>query len=308
MQIDTLIVDREQRIGDNWRKRYHALVLHNQVHVNHFPYMPFPPTWPAYIPKDKLAGWFEAYVESMELNYWTGTEFEGGTLRRASRALVGALRRADGTTREMHPRHIVMATGVSGIPNLPDIPTLPQFRRHGAALQPVPGRQRLAGQARADHRLRQQRPRHRAGPALDGAQVTMVQRSSTMVVNVEPSAQLPYALYDEGPPLEDCDLITTSVPLPLAKKSHIILTEQAKQARPGHCSMGSRGGLQARLRRGRHRLAVQISHARRRLLLQRRLLRPDRQRRGRPRAVFRHRGVRRRRRADEDAAKRCPPT
>ena len=32
--IDALIVDREPRIGDNWRKRYHALVLHNQVHVN----------------------------------------------------------------------------------------------------------------------------------------------------------------------------------------------------------------------------------------------------------------------------------
>ena len=50
-----------------------------------------------------------------------------------------------------------------------------------------------------------------------------------MVVNVEPSAQLPYALYDEGPPLEDCDLITMSMPLALAKTSHIKLTEQAKQ-------------------------------------------------------------------------------
>src|SRR5262245_62233137 len=53
--VDTLIVDREARIGDNWRKRYHALVLHNQVHVNHLPYMTFPPNWPTYIPKDKLA-------------------------------------------------------------------------------------------------------------------------------------------------------------------------------------------------------------------------------------------------------------
>ena len=55
LQVDTLIVDREPRIGDNWRKRYHALTLHNQVHVNHLPYMPFPPNWPTYIPKDKLA-------------------------------------------------------------------------------------------------------------------------------------------------------------------------------------------------------------------------------------------------------------
>ena len=70
LQVDTLIVDREPRIGDNWRKRYHALTLHNQVQVNHLPYMPFPPNWPTYIPKDKLANWFEAYVESMELNFW----------------------------------------------------------------------------------------------------------------------------------------------------------------------------------------------------------------------------------------------
>ena len=89
LQLDTLIVDREARIGDNWRKRYHALTLHNQVQVNHLPYMPFPPNWPVYIPKDKLANWFEAYVDAMELNYWTGTEFERGTLRRSGRTLVG---------------------------------------------------------------------------------------------------------------------------------------------------------------------------------------------------------------------------
>ncbi|HEY5131341.1 MAG TPA: NAD(P)/FAD-dependent oxidoreductase, partial [Bradyrhizobium sp.] len=119
LQIDTLIVDRGLRIGDNWRNRYHALTLHNQVQVNHLPYMPFPPNWPVYIPKDKLANWFEAYVESMELNYWTGTEFESGAYNAAEGRWTVLLQLADGTTREMHPRHIVMATGVSGIPNLP---------------------------------------------------------------------------------------------------------------------------------------------------------------------------------------------
>ena len=125
--VDTLIVDREKRIGDNWRKRYHALVLHNQVHVNHLPYMRFPPNWPAYVPKDKIAGWFEAYAESMELNYWTATEFEGGSYDEKSGRWSVVLRRADGSKHEMRPRHILLATGVSGIPNLPDIPTLRNF-------------------------------------------------------------------------------------------------------------------------------------------------------------------------------------
>ncbi len=87
--VDTLIVDREQRIGDNWRNRYHALTLHNQVHVNHLPYMPFPPSWPTYIPKDKLAAWFEAYVESLELNYWTASELEGATYDEKSGRWIG---------------------------------------------------------------------------------------------------------------------------------------------------------------------------------------------------------------------------
>src|SRR6185503_7355436 len=62
-----------------------------------------------------------------------------------------------------------------------------------------------------------------------GADVTLVQRSPTLIVNIEPSAQLPYALYDEGPSLEDCDLITVATPLALSKKSHVAFTERARQ-------------------------------------------------------------------------------
>src|ERR1700692_2587965 len=104
LQIDTLIVDREARIGDNWRNRYHALTLHNQVQVNHMPYMPFPPNWPVYIPKDKLANRLENSVESMELNYWTGTEFESGRYDKQEERWSVVLRRADGSKRTMHPR------------------------------------------------------------------------------------------------------------------------------------------------------------------------------------------------------------
>ncbi len=228
LQVDTLIVDREPRIGDNWRKRYHALTLHNQVHVNHLPYMPFPPNWPTYIPKDKLAGWFEAYVDSMELNYWTATEFEGGTYDENEGRWSVALRRADGTRREMRPRHVVMATGVSGIPNLPDIPTLRNFGGkilHSSEYddgEAWKGKYALViGTGNSGHDIAQDL-------YSSGAKVTLIQRSPTLIVNIEPSAQLPYALYDEGPPLEDCDLITMSIPLPLAKKSHIVLTEQAR--------------------------------------------------------------------------------
>src|SRR6266571_512879 len=229
LQVDTLIVDREQRIGDNWRNRYHALTLHNQVHVNHLPYMPFPPNWPAYLPKDKVAGWFESYEESMELNYWTATEFRGGTYNETEERWSVPLHRADGTKRELRPRHIVMATGVSGIPNLPDIPTLRNFggkilhsSQYGDG-EAWKGKSALViGTGNSGHDIAQDL-------YSSGAKVTLVQRSPTLIVNIEPSAQLPYALYDEGPPLEDCDLITMSIPLQLSRKSHRLLTEQARK-------------------------------------------------------------------------------
>ena len=54
-----------------------------------------------------------------------------------------------------------------------------------------------------------------------------MQRSPTLVTNIEPSAQLAYAAYNEGT-LEDNDLIATSMPLTLAKSSHVMLTEQSR--------------------------------------------------------------------------------
>ena len=130
--------------------------------------------------------------------------------------------------RAMRPRHVVMATGVSGIPNLPDIPGLPNFAGRvlhssqyddGGAWQ---GKDAIViGTGNSGHDIAQDLH-------SSGANVTLVQRSPTLIVNIEPSAQLPYALYDEGPPLEDCDLITTSIPFALMRKSHIRFTEQAK--------------------------------------------------------------------------------
>jgi cation diffusion facilitator CzcD-associated flavoprotein CzcO len=228
LHLDTLIVDREARIGDNWRKRYHALTLHNQVHVNHLPYMPFPPNWPVYIPKDKLANWFEAYVDAMELNYWTGTEFERGSYDEAQGRWTVVLRRADGSQRTMHPRHVVMATGVSGIANVPDIPTLKNFAGtvlHSSQYQDGEdwkGKAAVAiGTGNSGHDIAQDLH-------SSGAKVTLVQRSPTLITNIEPSAQLAYATYNEGT-LEDNDLIAISMPLVLARRSHAMITEQSKK-------------------------------------------------------------------------------
>ena len=228
LNVDALVVDRETRIGDNWRTRYHALTLHNQVQVNHLPYLPFPANWPTYIPKDKLAGWFEAYAEIMELDFWTGTEFSGASYDEENGRWTATLRLARGGTRTVHPRHIIMATGVSGIPNRPEIAGLEDFAgrvvhssRYADAAE-WQGRDVLViGTGNSGHDIAQDLQ-------SNGAGVTLVQRSPTLIVNIEPSAQLPYALYSEGIPLEDCDLIAASMPLALMRQSHRAMTAQAR--------------------------------------------------------------------------------
>jgi cation diffusion facilitator CzcD-associated flavoprotein CzcO len=122
-----------------------------------------------------------------------------------------------------------MATGANGIPHRPDIPALENFAgtvvHSGSYDDGHEWKDRNAiviGTGNSGHDIAQDL-------YSAGAHVTIVQRSPTLITNIEPSAQLPYALYDEGPPLEDCDLIVTSTPLALAKKSHQLMTEQSKK-------------------------------------------------------------------------------
>ena len=218
--VDTLVVEKWGRIGDSWRKRYHSLALHNSINVNHLPYMPFPPTWPTYIPKDMLALWFEIYAEVMEIDCWTGTEFAGATWCGETRTWTARLKRDDGSERVVRPRHIVFANGVSSYPYVPELPGLAGFRGtvvhsegfgNGASF--AGKRALIIGTGSSAHDIAQDLHSY-------GCHTTIVQRGSTTVVSIDPSAKLNYALYDEGPALEDCDLIASAATPPMIVKAY----------------------------------------------------------------------------------------
>lgn len=216
--VDVLLVDQNDRVGDNWRNRYHALVLHNQRHVNHLPYMPFPETWPTYIPKDKLADWFEFYAAAMELSVWTGTRFVTAQYDTSNACWDVTLESKNGT-RHIRPAHIIMAAGVSAIPNRKNLPelapyagpvmhsadyTVPDIAKHALVT--------IIGTGTSAHDVAQDL-------AESGVQVIMVQRSPTMVQNIEPTAQLPYAIYGKELPNEACDLLTVGTTMAQYKAS-----------------------------------------------------------------------------------------
>ena len=225
--VDTLIVDRHERIGDNWRQRYHSLTLHNEVHVNHLPLMPFPPTFPVFIPKDKLASWFESYVEALDLNYWSGTELVSARYDEAAQRWTAVLRRSDGAERRLHPRHVVFATGVSAIPIRPRIPGLDAFKgtvlHSGAYTTGAEWKGRktiVVGTGNSGHDVAQDL-------CASGADVTIVQRSPTYVVSIR-EAQKVYAIYTEGLPFADCDLLAAASPYAVMRKAYQLSTAEMR--------------------------------------------------------------------------------
>jgi len=223
LNVATLVVERSERVGDVWRNRYRSLRLHNEICMNHFAYMPFPDTWPVYLPKDKLADWFEFYGETMELNVWTRTVFLGGEYDKAERRWTVRLSIADGSTRTMCPRHIIMAVGVSGLPSIPKLNGIEDFEGpvlHSSGQSDqvdVKGKSALVvGAGTSAHDIAHDM-------YLRGADVTMLQRSSVTVVSLEPSSVRAYELYrkNEGVrPLADTDFMISAVPYDLLRRLH----------------------------------------------------------------------------------------
>jgi cation diffusion facilitator CzcD-associated flavoprotein CzcO len=226
LDIDTLVVEKWPRIGDSWRKRYHSLALHNSIHLNHLPYMEFPPTWPKYIPKDMLGNWFEFYADAMEINCWTDTEFVAAAWDEPAKSWTARLKNSDGTERVVRPRHLVVANGVSSYPMIPELPGLEDFKGevvHSEGFDSGAGWERrnalILGTGSSANDI-----------ALDlhshGVNTTLIQRGSTTVVSIDPSARLNEAIWDEGGALEDCDLIVSSSTPPLIIKAYQSVTKR----------------------------------------------------------------------------------
>ncbi|KAK2035442.1 FAD/NAD(P)-binding domain-containing protein [Colletotrichum zoysiae] len=233
LNVDALVVDKNERVGDSWRKRYHQLVLHDPVWYDHLPYISFPDFWPVFTPKDKMADFFEAYASLLELNVWMSTTLTGSSWDESKRQWTVTLDRQkpDGTreTRTLHPRHVIQATGHSGKMFFPDIKGTERFRGdrlcHSSEFPGArPGsegkRAVVVGSCNSGHDIAQDFYQN-------GYDVTMVQRSSTCVVSSGSITDISLkGVYDEdAPPVDDADLWLWSMPAELFKALQVGVTE-----------------------------------------------------------------------------------
>jgi len=229
LDIDALVVDSDERVGDVWRNRYHSLTLHNEVASNHYPYLSFPDSWPVYLPKDKLANWMESYVDALDLNVWMKTEFLGASFDDASERWTVRLKTADGNVRAMQTIYLVLAIGVSGMPNIPRIEGLDTFE--GTVIHSSGRTDDVQTEGKSALVIGAGTSAHDIAQDLytRGADVTMLQRSPTTVVSIVPSAAKATALYrrNEGVrPIDDTDIMSASLPYDLVRRLHGPLSRQ----------------------------------------------------------------------------------
>jgi len=210
--VDALLVEKNPRVGDNWRQRYDSLALHTPKQVVPLPFLTYPETFPMWIPKDQYADWLEHYASAMELNVWTGAEVTGAEYDAAEGRWTVRIARSDGSETVRRPPHLVLATGggYGSIPYIPDMPGLDEFggevlhTKHYVNGRAYAGKRAMVvGVSTSGHDV-----------AYDlcewGAKTTMLQRGTTVLVSPHMANQAfaPYLTGEQS--IEELDLIGAS--------------------------------------------------------------------------------------------------
>ncbi|KAJ7253392.1 FAD/NAD-P-binding domain-containing protein [Mycena haematopus] len=218
MNISALVVEKNPRIGDNWRSRYPMLTLHSPKKMNSMLYQPFPKTWPAFIPRDKMADWLEQYVQSQDLLVWTNSRPLPQPTYNSSIKRWTVVVDRDGVCVTLNPVHIVIAAGTLGAPRIPVIrdqevfigTTLHSSKYNGG--KPFSGKRVIvvgAGNTAAD--ICQDLVFH------DAQSITMVQRSSTWISSGISARMMFDRMYPQELEMDVCDLLALARPLRLMK-------------------------------------------------------------------------------------------
>ena len=232
--VPAIVVDKHERPGDQWRKRYKSLCLHDPVWYDHLPYLPFPANWPVFAPKDKIGDWLEFYTRVMEVPYWSKTTCTSASFDEESNRWTVEVDR-DGEKLTLHPTQLVLATGMSGKPNIPTLPGQDVFRGDQHHSSAHPGPDAYVGKKAAV--IGSNNSAHDICKALyeNGVDVTMVQRSSTHIVKSDTLMDIGLGdLYSEralaaGMTTEKADLTFASLPYRIMHEFQIPLYHQMRK-------------------------------------------------------------------------------
>jgi putative flavoprotein involved in K+ transport len=232
--VPALVIDRRERPSDTWRDRHDSLSLHSPSYFDQMPGFSYPEDWPLHPSKERFADWLDAYQSVMQVDVMTGAECIGAEYDDAQGKWRMRVRRSDRAIIELKPEQLVFAAGLFGAPKIPDVPGRDRFK----------GSQQHASLYRSNPHHRNRRcvvvgtgtTAHDVSEDLlaSGADVTMIQRSPTMVMKLETLIEGFARFYGSEPKAQGittelADLMFAATPLRILVGMHQKLVKHVKE-------------------------------------------------------------------------------
>ena len=65
--LDFVILEKDHQVGSSWRRHYARLHLHTVKQYSALPFLPFPRSYPRYVPRDLMIQYLESYAKQFDL-------------------------------------------------------------------------------------------------------------------------------------------------------------------------------------------------------------------------------------------------
>lgn len=110
--IPYILIEKGGGVGASWRRHYDRLHLHTVKNFSHLPLLPFPDSYPRYVPREFFVRYMEIYAEKFHIQPRFHTEVL--EIRRK-----GNLWHVDTSTGSIESEKLVVATGYNHTPFIP---------------------------------------------------------------------------------------------------------------------------------------------------------------------------------------------
>jgi cation diffusion facilitator CzcD-associated flavoprotein CzcO len=116
-----IILERDQKVASSWHRHYERLHLHAVKQLSSLPYLPFPPAYPRYVPRNLMIEYLDSYAAKFDLRPRFG-DAVCSVRRDGNEWLV------QGTSSSVSAPYVVVASGFNAEPVTPSVPGIKKFR------------------------------------------------------------------------------------------------------------------------------------------------------------------------------------
>ncbi|KAK5206340.1 hypothetical protein LTR41_007778 [Exophiala xenobiotica] len=232
--IDYVLLEKNEAVGDSWKKRYRSTKLHTNRESSHLPFnRTFPSHYPQYLGKDDLARGYSDWARHYGINVWLSTTLVSGQWHKDTGKWTLVLLKG-GETRNITTTHVVLAIGAGcQIPMMPTYPGKETFRgeiQHSAEYYSADkwkGKHGVVvGTANTAHDVAEDMV------AAGMVSVTMIQRSPTYVLPAEYYEKVQELSWNADVPTEIADQEMLTVPLAVSRLISMLVLHGMARAEP----------------------------------------------------------------------------